>query len=161
MGLPYAFAYFFVDGQGVEEALDLYRRLYQPSERHPLPQATICVWALAADRSDEAHRQALSRECWRVDRARGVLGPLQAPEAVAERGFSAAERSTVEAMRRKAFVGTGVQVADGLRALAQELALDHLVINTWAHDPAVQRHSYALLAAEFGLVAADTLAPPA
>ena len=33
-GLPYAYAYFFVDGQGVEEALALYRRLYRASERH-------------------------------------------------------------------------------------------------------------------------------
>src|SRR5438270_586786 len=47
-GLPYAFAYFFTDGVGVEPALDLYRRNYRPSERHPKPQATICVWALAA-----------------------------------------------------------------------------------------------------------------
>src|SRR4249920_4262441 len=44
-GLPYAFAYFFSDGRGVEQALDLYRRNYRPSPRHPKPQATICVWA--------------------------------------------------------------------------------------------------------------------
>jgi alkanesulfonate monooxygenase SsuD/methylene tetrahydromethanopterin reductase-like flavin-dependent oxidoreductase (luciferase family) len=54
-------------------------------------------------------------------------------------------------MRRKAFVGTGPQVADKLRALADELSLDELVINTWAHDPAVRRKSYALLADEFRL----------
>ena len=44
-GLPYAFAYFFTDGRGCEEALQLYRRNYRPSESHPSPQATICVWA--------------------------------------------------------------------------------------------------------------------
>ncbi len=38
-GLPYAFAYFFSDGQGVERALQLYRENYRPSERHPEPQA--------------------------------------------------------------------------------------------------------------------------
>ena len=38
-----------------------------------------------------------------------------------------------------------------MRALAAELQLDELVVNTWAHDPAVRRRSYALLAAEFGL----------
>src|SRR3954463_544494 len=43
-GLPYAFAYFFTDGQGCEQALDLYRRGYRASERYPKPQATICVW---------------------------------------------------------------------------------------------------------------------
>src|SRR5207344_3083451 len=45
-GLPYAFAYFFSDGQGVDEALMLYRRNYRPSARYPQPVATICVWAL-------------------------------------------------------------------------------------------------------------------
>ena len=150
-GLPYAYAYFFVDGQGADEALALYRRLYRPSERHPQAHATVCVWALAADRQDEATHHALGRERWRVDRARGVVGPLQSPDVIAARGFTADEWPTVEAMRRKAFVGTGAQVADQLRALALALQLDEIVINTWAFEPAARRHSYALLAREFGL----------
>ena len=153
-GLPYAYAYFFVDGQGAEEALALYRRLYKPSARHPVPNATVCVWALAADTRDEALHHALGRERWRVDRARGVLGPLQSPEGIAARGFSADEWPTVAAMRAKAFVGTGAQVGAQLRALADALQLDEIVINTWAHDPAARRSSYALVAREFGLVEA-------
>jgi luciferase family oxidoreductase group 1 len=151
-GLPYAYAYFFVDGQGAEEALALYRRLYRPSERHPLPQATVCVWALLADTHEAATHHALGRERWRLDRARGVLGPLQPPDAIAARGFTADEWPTVEAMRRKAFVGSAAQVGAQLRALAQALQLDEIVVNTWAHDPGVRRHSYALLAREFALV---------
>jgi luciferase family oxidoreductase group 1 len=151
VGLPYAFAYFFTDGQGAEEALALYRRLYRPSERHPQPQATVCVWALAADTHDEAAHHALGRERWRVDRMRGLIGPLQAPDVIAARGYTAEERPTVEAMRRKAFVGTAAEVGTQLRALATELQLDELVVNTWAHDPQVRQHSYALLAREFDL----------
>ncbi len=150
-GLPYAYAYFFVDGEGAAEALALYRRLYRASERHPKPQATVCVWALAADTTEEALHHALGRERWRVDRARGVLGPLQPSDAIAARGFTADEWPTVEAMRAKAFVGTAAQVAAQLRELAQALQLDEIVINTWAHEPAVRRRSYALLAQEFGL----------
>lgn len=146
-GLPYAFAYFFMDGQGVEQALRLYRELYRPSERHPTPQPTICVWALAADTEEEARHHALSRERWRVDRARGVLGPLQPPDAVAARGFTEVEMATtVDAMRRKALVGTGEQVAAMLRELASRLQLGEIVINTWAHHPAVRRRSYTLIA---------------
>ena len=150
-GLPYAYAYFFVDGQGCEEALALYRRLYRPSERHPAPQATICVWALAADTHEEALHHALGRERWRVDRARGVLGPLQSPDVIAARGFTADEWPTVETMRKKAFVGTGTEVAEQLRVLAAELDLREIVINTWAHEPKARRRSYELLAREFGL----------
>ena len=153
-GLPYAYAYFFVDGQGAEEALALYRQLYRPSERHPKPQATVCVWALAADTRDEALHHALGRERWRVDRMRGVLGPLQSPQAIAARGFTADEWPTVEAMRQKAFVGSGAEVAAQLRALADDLELDEIVINTWAHEPKVRRRSYELLAREFALAPA-------
>ncbi len=158
LGLPYAFAYFFMDGQGVERAMELYRTLYRPSERHPLPQATICVWALAAERDDEARHHALSRERWRLDRSRGRLGPLQDPDRVAEHGFAADDAAALEAMRAKSFVGEAAEVAQRLRRLAASLELDELVINTWAFDPDVRRRSYALLAREFGL---DASAPEA
>ena len=53
-GLPYAFAWFFTDGKGGPEALDLYRELYKPSARHPEPHTALCVWALAAETEEEA-----------------------------------------------------------------------------------------------------------
>lgn len=160
LGLPYAYAYFFMDGQGVEEALELYRRLYRPSERHPRPQATICVWALVADDAAQARHHALSRERWRLDRQRGLLGPLRTPEAVAAQGYTADEMAAIEALRAKAFVGTAGEVGQKLRALAAQLELDELVVNTWAHDPAVRRRSYTLLAREFGLQPAQNDEPP-
>ncbi len=150
-GLPYAFAYFFMDGQGVEQALGLYRQLYRPSERHPTPQATICVWAMVADTAAQAQHHALSRDRWRLDRQRGVLGPLQSPDEIAARGFTPQELDELGSTRRSALVGTAEQVGAQLRRLAQDLALDELVVNTWAHDPQVRRHSYQLLSRQFDL----------
>jgi alkanesulfonate monooxygenase SsuD/methylene tetrahydromethanopterin reductase-like flavin-dependent oxidoreductase (luciferase family) len=95
--------------------------------------------------------QALSRDRWRIDRQRGLLGPLQSPDEIAKRGFSAAEEDLLAAMRAKAFVGSAATVGAKLRRLAADFALDELVINTWAHDPAVRRRSYSLLAGEFAL----------
>src|SRR5256712_3972932 len=79
-GLPYAFAYFFSEGTGVEQALDLYRKNYRPSEMNPEPIATICVWALAADTEEEALHQFKSRERAIVDRRQGIRLPLMPPE---------------------------------------------------------------------------------
>ena len=158
LGMPYAFAYFFTDGQGVEQALHLYRTLYKPSARHPEPQVTICVWALAAPTDDEAQHLALSRERWRVDRARNLLGPLLAPDVVASRGFTADEQPMVDAMRRRAFVGSAQTVRDKLDALAQSLGLDELVVNTWTHDPAMRQRSMRLVAGVYGLLAAPSTA---
>jgi luciferase family oxidoreductase group 1 len=149
-GLPYAFAWFITDGQGAAQALQLYRQGYQPSAAHPRPQATLCVWALAADTEDEARHLFKSRERWRMDRNSGRLGPLLPPDE-AGRAYSPAEQPQLEQLRRNALVGSGPQVAEKLRALAQSLQVDELVIITWAHDPAVRRRSYELLAQEFKL----------
>ena len=148
-GLPYAFAYFFSDGRGVEEALDLYRRNYRPSPRHPQPQATICVWALAADTEAEARRLLTTREFWRIGFEQGIRKPLVPPGDAAAYPYADAERATIESLRRKAFVGTSDQVATRLTELAQRLGLDELVIVTWTYDPAPRHRSYELLAAAF------------
>lgn len=151
-GLPYAYAYFFSDGRGVEQALDLYRRNYRPSERHPEPQATICVWALAADTEAEARRLLLTREHWRVGFEQGLRRPLVSPDEAVSCDYTAAQRAVIEAMRRKAFVGTGEQVASRLNELAASLELDELVVVTWTFDPEPRHRSYELLARAFGLV---------
>jgi luciferase family oxidoreductase group 1 len=150
-GMPYAFAHFITDGEGCAEALQLYRHLFQPG-LVAAPQATLCVWALAADTEEEAWRLFASRERARVDRQTGRFGPLLPPEQ-APRAYSEAEEAYRQALRRKAMVGTGEQVVARLRALAEELALDELVVITWTWDPAAQRRSYELLAQAAGLAA--------
>jgi luciferase family oxidoreductase group 1 len=150
-GLPYAFAYFFTDGRGAAEALALYRENYRPSARYPQPQATVCIWALAADTEEEARRLAATREYWRVGFERGVRNALVAPEEALAYPYDAAGQDVIERMRRKAFVGTPGQVAERLAAEAQRLALDELVIVTWTFDPAARTRSYELLADAFDL----------
>jgi luciferase family oxidoreductase group 1 len=154
-GLPYAFAYFFSEGAGVEEALALYRRNYRPTERYPSPRATICVWALAADTQSDAQRLLMTREYWRVGFEKGVRMPLASPDDAAAHPYTEAERAMIEKLRGVALVGTAPQVADKLHTLARRLELDEIVINTWTFDPQARRHSYALLADAFGLRVPD------
>jgi luciferase family oxidoreductase group 1 len=150
-GLPYAFAYFFSDGAGVDEAIALYRRNYRPSERYPRPCATICVWALAANTENEARRLLMTREYWRIGFEKGLRMPLASPEQAAAYAYSDAERASIDKLRATALVGTGAQVSDKLHALASRLELEEIVINTWTFDPLARRHSYSLLADAFGL----------
>jgi luciferase family oxidoreductase group 1 len=150
-GLPYAFAYFFTDGRGVEQAFDLYRSNYKPSARYPTPQATICVWALAADTEEEAKYLATSREHSRVLREIGIREALVSPEEASAYPYTEAQRASIESMRRKAFVGTAEQVKVKLTELANRLELDELVVVTWTYDPEPRHRSYELLAQAFGL----------
>jgi luciferase family oxidoreductase group 1 len=154
-GLPYAYAYFFSDGRGVEEALDIYRRNYRPSARYPVPVATACIFALAADTDEEARRLLRSREHWRVGFERGIRSPIVPPEEAIEaaRSYGPDDIARVEALRSRAFVGTGDAVASALRAEAGRLGLDELVLVTWTFDAAARMRSCTLLAEAFGLVA--------
>jgi luciferase family oxidoreductase group 1 len=147
-GLPYAFAYFFSDGRGADEAMELYRRTYRPSPRYPLPLATVCVWALAADSEEEARRLLRTREHWRVGFEKGLREPLLSPEEAGEaaRAYTDAEHALVGRLREKALVGSAPQVLSMLTAIATRLQLQEVVINTWTHDPRARRHSYQLLA---------------
>jgi len=150
-GLPYAFAYFFSDGAGVDEALSLYRKNYRPSERHPRPSATICVWALAAESEVEARRLATTRELWRTQFDKGLRLPFASPEAAQAHEYTPAEHAMIAKLRENALVGEPRQVTEKLVALARRLELEEVVINTWTFDPAARRRSYTLLAEAFGL----------
>ena len=59
--------------------------------------------------------------------------------------------ANIESLRAKAIVGSAPQVAARLSKLADEFALDEIVINTWTHDPAARHRSDELLADEFEL----------
>ena len=156
LGLPYAYAYFFTEGRGTEQALEIYRRLYRPSERYPVAHATICVWALAADTERDARELLKTREHWRVGFEKGLRTPLVSPHdaETAYSGYTDSERATIESLRSKAIVGTVSQVAARLLELSAKFALGEIVINTWTHDPQARHRSYALLAEEFGLTQA-------
>jgi luciferase family oxidoreductase group 1 len=150
-GLPYSFAWFFTDGRGGQEALDIYRTHYRPSARHPRPNAGICVWALAATDHDTAQFHFGSRARWQLFRDRGIYLPLDPPEVAMAYEYSAAEAARIEELRRTAFVGAASEVAGRINELAGRVGVDELAIVTWAHDEQARHDSYRLLAREFGL----------
>ena len=151
LGIPYCFAHFITDGRGTERALQTYRENYRPSARHPKPQATVCLWALAADSDEAANHEFMSRGHWKVKRDQGIWTPLEPPDVAAAHERSAEEAASIERFRNRTFVGTAKDVGARLRELAKTLDIEEIVILTWAYEPAVRRRSYTLFAEEFGL----------
>jgi luciferase family oxidoreductase group 1 len=157
-GLPFCFAHFITDGRGVEQAMAIYRESYRPSERWPVPRATICVWAMAAETQEQAAWLFRSREMWRLGRDRGVYSALPSPEEAAAYPFSPIEQARLERLRARAIYGTPDLVGDKLRELAAAHGVDEIAILTTLFDPEARRQSYALLAKECGLEATLALA---
>ncbi len=151
LGLPFCFAT-FINEQGTEQALEIYRRYYQPSERHPEPVAMACVFALAADTDDEARRVFASRARSRHNRDLGVRAPLLPPEE-ALAGASAAELARADQLAARAFLGDGPSCAARLRAFAEKAGLQELAILTHAFHVEDRKRSFEILAREFSLPA--------
>jgi luciferase family oxidoreductase group 1 len=147
-GLPFCFAHFIGDGQGLDQALAVYRETYRPSAAHPAPNAAICVWAMAAQTPDEAAYHFRSREIWRLNRDRGLFTALQSPDEAAAQTFSDSEQARIDRLRVRSFYGTPDVVAGKLRALAAEHGVEEVAILTTLHDPEARRRSYTLLANE-------------
>jgi luciferase family oxidoreductase group 1 len=149
-GLPYCFAHFITDGRGTKQAIDLYRQLYQPSERFPEPYAVACIWALAADTEAEAERLFWSRAKWKILRDTGLWGPIEAPEAASAYQFTPEQRARVPQMIDDGFVGDGALVAAKIKTLMSALDIEEVAVLTWTHDPAARRRSYEVLIDSFG-----------
>jgi luciferase family oxidoreductase group 1 len=152
-GLPYCYAWFFSDGAGGERAIELYKRSYRPSARHPAPHCGLCVWALAAETMEEAQYHFTPRALSRFNRDRGILVPLESPEAAAA-ALASYDPGRVERFRQDSFVGTGPDVAERIEALRQRVGVDEMAVVTWTYDEAVRRASYTHLARAVGFAPA-------
>ncbi len=150
-GLPYCFAYFFSEGAGAAEALDIYRETYKPSVQNPQPHSAICLVAMAADTQEEADYLYGPREIWRALRERGLFVPLPNAEEAAAFELTPGERARAEALRARALSGTPDLVKSRLLAIANSLGVAEVAIVTASHDAAARRQSFALLAKEFTL----------
>jgi luciferase family oxidoreductase group 1 len=150
-GLPYCFAHFITDGEGAEQALNLYRETFRPSSFLAAPQAALCVWAMAAETEAEAARLFTSRELFRLGRDRGIFNPLPSPEEAAAHHYAPSDQARVERIRARAIYGTPDVVGAKLRALAKGAGVEELAILTTLHDAKSRQHSYTLLAREFGM----------
>ncbi len=145
-GLPYCFAYFFSDGAGAQQALDLYRARFKPSEFLAAPHAAITVWAFAGDTQEEADYFFQSRVIWRLMRDRGRYIALPTPEEAAAYALTDPERAQVARLREQAFSGTAPDVAARLRTLAKQTGIMEMAITTTAYDPAARQKSYHVAA---------------
>jgi len=145
-GIPYCFAHFITDGRGVARAFEVYRENYRPSERYPVPQANVCVWALAAETAAEAERQFTSRAHWKLARERGDLRAIEAPETIAAYEYSEADRTRLAQLRETAIIGSAAQVSAQLQDIAEGYGIDEVVVLTWTYDQTDRRRSYEILA---------------
>lgn len=166
LGLPYAFASHFAPNM-MEEAVEIYRRYFHPSDLLEKPYVIIGANAVLADTDEEADRLAttqlqsflsivtgqptglkppLSNEAdvWK-DYVQAHKVPHFGPIAFDREDIIHREKLIVKQMSRISLVGSPERAKKQLRALQQAVAPDELIVNSYIYDQDAQLHSFDLL----------------
>jgi luciferase family oxidoreductase group 1 len=128
-GLPYVFAHHF-SGQGTEEALEVYRTKFVPSELAPEPVTFLTVNAAVAEMRDEATALLLPNlQMMAKLRTGQPLGPLDLVEDAEGKHLTPQEHAVVESGLKRAVVGDPVEAAAQVRELAEHFGVDEVMIH--------------------------------
>ncbi len=152
-GLPYAFAHFFA-GDSTRQAIEHYRDTFVPNpalgpQHLTQPEATAAIGVICAETQPEADRLAQSVRLLQLRIRQNDRRPIATPEEAARElpQFGPARPDGGEFPRY--FVGTPTTLHPQLTAMATQLHLDELIINTITHDHQARLRSYTLLAEAF------------
>lgn len=151
-GLPYAFAHFFF-GLGTRQAIEAYQRAFMPSSRRQQAEAMAAVGVICAETDEEAEFLAASVRLLQLRIRMNDRRPVASPEDALCELRTLGGAAPDEGEWPRYFIGSPARVRTGLEAMAAELNIHELVVNTivWEHSKRLK--SYELLAGEFELAA--------
>ena len=130
-GLPYVFAHHF-SGKGTEEALELYRSRFMPSDLAAEPMTFLTVNAVVAETRDEATELMLPNlQMMARLRTGQPLGPVPLVEEAqaAQAELTGEQQLIVDSGLRRAVLGTPAEAAEQVRALAERFGVDEVMVN--------------------------------
>ncbi len=144
LGLPYAFASHFAP-QMMMEAIDLYRRRFEPSEQLAAPHVMLGFNAIVADSDAEAELLATSQQQAFVSLRAGRPIPLPPPRE----GYAEALPLEARAMLRQVLAASAIGNRTTVRARIEEFVertkADELIVTAQIYDHGARLRSYELL----------------
>ena len=151
LGLPFAFASHFAPAQ-MEQAIDVYRRLFRPSAQRERPYLMLGFNVFAADSQAQARLLATSMQQAFVNLRSGRPTPLPPPLEDYENRISPAERALLEGVLSCSAIGSLDTVRSTLAAFVARTGADELMITSQIFD-----HSARLRSFQIAAEARDTL----
>lgn len=136
-GFGYVYAHHF-SGRGTEEALEAYRRAFQPSSELEQPRVIATMNASVAESAEEAYLRALPGllRYARMFTGGGDPFAVETVEAAQGRGVSSAQQQVIDALLPSWTVDSGEAARHRIEAFADNLGIDEvmLLFTSSAHD---------------------------
>lgn len=146
LGLPYAFASHFAPQQ-LDQAAEIYRAAFRPSERLDRPYFMPALNVFAAATGEEARYHFTSAQQKFLDLRLGRRSKLSAPvEGFAEQ-LDPGALSMIDQFLACSVVGDPDTVARGLKAFAERTGADEIIVTSAFHDHEAQLRSFQITAA--------------
>ena len=143
LGLPYAFASHFAPG-AMMQAIDVYRRGFQPSDQLDRPYVMLGFNVIAADTDEEARFLSTSRQQAFLNLRRGR--PTRLPPPSDKVAMSWQEEAMIAEALSCSAVGSPETVRRELAAFIERTKPDELIIAAQIYDHAAQLRSYEITA---------------
>lgn len=143
LGLPFSFASHFAPAM-LEQALEVYRQRFEPSEQLARPYVMLGVNVVAAESDEEAR--------WLASSGRQAIAslregrPIELPPPSREWMRDAGRASEADEGPRASFVGAAEDVRRRLEAFAACHQADELIVVSHIYDHRARLRSYELIA---------------
>ncbi|MBK5926878.1 LLM class flavin-dependent oxidoreductase [Rhodobaculum claviforme] len=157
LGLPYAFAAHFAPAL-LEQALEVYRRGFRPSERLHRPHVMIAIGVCAADTDDEAAYLRSSQLLAFARLRAGRPGKLPPPTDDPGREIPAPVMAQVTQALACSATGSAATVRARLGAITQAVRPDEVMVTGMIYDHAARLRSFEIAAEVLGDLCRDPIA---
>lgn len=149
LGIPYCYAHFITEGQGMEEAIKIYQNEFRSNENLKKPKINICLWSLISEDNEKAKFLFSSRAFWKMKRNFGHLDSLSSPKEslfhIKENGWE----NEFEKMFMNALVGNKKNVREKINDLNKKVKSDEITVLTWCFDEKERINSYKIFSETF------------
>jgi luciferase family oxidoreductase group 1 len=146
LGLPYGFASHFAPAE-LDQAIEIYRANYRPSEENPKPYVMVGTSVFAAPTDEEARYLFSSQQQAFVNLRTGNPGPLPPPVEDFEENLDPRARFILGQALSCAIVGSPETVKRGLKDFAARTGADEIIATANMFDHAARVRSYEIAAA--------------
>lgn len=144
LGLPFGSAGHF-SPDNLLPALDLYRRVFRPSEVLEKPYALACINIFAAESDRAAERLATSHWQAHLRLRRGMPGLLPPPvDSIKDLGLPY-ENALTDSFLRGSIIGGPDSVREQLEAFALVTGADEIMVHSMIYDHEARLRSYEIV----------------
>ncbi|MBC6314337.1 LLM class flavin-dependent oxidoreductase [Listeria grandensis] len=145
LGLPFAFASHFAPDE-LENALELYRSRFEPSDVLDEPYAMVTVNAIVSDTTDEANFLATSGYLSFLNLTRGNPTPLPKPREDIDQIWTDYEKHALQHQMKYSFIGDQQKVTTELKQFIDVHQPNEIIVASNIYDPMLKQKSYQRLA---------------